>query len=730
MHIKVVIRYFLVLQIVLIWWIYELSAQRTSLWQDEMGNPYPSALSGGFQAPQFSPFDLDGDKVPEIISFDRYSGIPQVWKKKEEIGVYILTNDIDLEWPVLHSWMLVRDFNGDGLPDIFTQGNHGIAVYRGKKEGRKIVFEPMRGVSFLDDSLIFHNRSGGTTNIYHAATDIPIIEDVDGDGDLDILTFELSGTYLYFYENRAEATGNPLDYVLQHNCWGYFAENLFNDEINLSETDSQCPPPFTVRHAGSTSCLVDYDYNGTMDLILGDIGSGFLKVLLNGGTETEAYIEKIHPEFPHNDTLAELPFFPAAFRIDVDGDSVSDVVVAGNEFPTFDQQGVWWYRGTSDPEHPFHFQTREWLIDGHIDLGHYTAPLFFDVNADGIPDLLIGYQFLDRDQETLNRIAYFEAIDLNTYRLKDMDFESLSTVLTRGYRPYLTSGDVNGDGAEDILIGMSDGSSYLLVHGGFPGQPFSVGRVEADWAGLRLRSGATPELFDVDGDGDLDVIAGMDNGLIGVWVNTGNQQLAQFNPDLNSAPNINMLGNVRTVGSNSLLGRSAPRIILDQGDTILLSGSHEGALYAYHFSWENRNATFATVEPGQWPEWVGGNGRLTIRQTDDRMYQVFIGNIAGGLVEKNINMLSTQGDKEVLRETEIKLFPNPVRSGEAIHVNLADDGKINQIKVSDPSGRLYKTWVSEAQKNYIRTSSWPPGLYILEIGFKDRTRSVHKVVVY
>src|SRR5690606_1090327 len=158
MHIKVVIRYFLVLQIVLIWWIYELSAQRTSLWQDEMGNPYPSALSGGFQAPQFSPFDLDGDKVPEIISFDRYSGIPQVWKKKEEIGVYILTNDIDLEWPVLHSWMLVRDFNGDGLPDIFTQGNHGIAVYRGKKEGRKIVFEPMRGVSFLDDSLIFHNR--------------------------------------------------------------------------------------------------------------------------------------------------------------------------------------------------------------------------------------------------------------------------------------------------------------------------------------------------------------------------------------------------------------------------------------------------------------------------------------------------------------------------------------------------------------------------------------------
>lgn len=702
--------------------------QKPSTWYDQEGTAYHSPLSGGFLAPQFSAFDLDQDGRNEIISYDRYSGIIQTWGISEDDPEYKLRFDLKIEWPIIHSWMLVRDFDRDGLPDIFTQGLHGIAVYRGILDGDKIVFEALSGPSFIDDSLIFHNRSGGTTNIYHAVTDIPVIEDLDGDGDLDILTFELSGSYLYFYENMAESSDNELDFVLRHNCWGYFVENQFSEEINLSEGDSGCPPPFSVRHAGSTSCLVDYDSDGTMDLLLGDIGTSTIKVLLNDGSATSGLIDELIPEFPHSDTMAELQFFPAAYRIDVDQDSIEDVVVAVNEFPLTDQQGVWWYRATGDPQHPFVLQTRQWLSDSHIDLGHFSAPYFFDVNADGRPDLLVGYQITDDSYVPINKIAYFEALGADQFQLRDLDFESLSQVLENGYRPYLTSGDVDGDSAEDLLIGMSDGSSYMVFNGSAPGQGFTVDRIEQNWAGLQMMSGATPELFDVDGDGDLDVLAGMDNGTIGLYMNTGNPTQAAFESDLDTPPNINRIGNIRTVGSNSLLGRSAPRMILLESDTIIISGSHQGHLYAYRFQAENLNGQFPEFRSETWPRWIGGNGRLAMQNLGEHDKRLIAGNIGGGLTEKLFSSIPTSREERPV--VSLSIFPNPVHRGQRINIRVPDEFSVYKIKVISGSGIQLKTLDAVSNHAQISTRDWPPGIYFLEFVFRNSGTTVQKLVVF
>ena len=52
--------------------------------------------------------------------------------------------------------------------------------------------------------------------------------DVDNDGDVDILTFSVLGTFIYYYKNHSmENHGVPdsLDYKLQDHCWGKFHEN-------------------------------------------------------------------------------------------------------------------------------------------------------------------------------------------------------------------------------------------------------------------------------------------------------------------------------------------------------------------------------------------------------------------------------------------------------------------------------------------------------------------------
>src|SRR5690606_23957781 len=179
-----------------------------------------------------------------------------------------------------------------------------------------------------------------------------------------------------------------------------------------------------------------------------------------------------------------------------------------------------------------------------------------------------------------------------------------------------------------FLVGLSDGTSYMIFNRPGPGNRFEPKKIEQDWGGLQMLSGATPELFDMDGDGDLDVIAGFDNGTIGLYINTGNSGQAVFDLNTDYTPHISMLGQIRTVGENSLLGRSAPRILIDGTDTILVSGSHKGDLYAYYVNTRDLNSPFPEVDPGEWPAWIGANGRITLRKVNDQTIHVMAGNIA------------------------------------------------------------------------------------------------------
>src|SRR5690606_24699812 len=100
--------------------------QEPTIWLNEAGAPLHSAMAGGFLAPQFSSFNLNQDGIAEIISFDRYSGIIQVWETLDHGSTYQLSADQQIDWPIARSWMMVRDFDRDGIPDVFTQGLHGI----------------------------------------------------------------------------------------------------------------------------------------------------------------------------------------------------------------------------------------------------------------------------------------------------------------------------------------------------------------------------------------------------------------------------------------------------------------------------------------------------------------------------------------------------------------------------------------------------------------------------
>jgi hypothetical protein len=75
----------------------------------------------------------------------------------------------------------------------------------------------------VEKTLVRTNYLGSNSNLYVSSIDIPAYVDVDGDGDIDVLTFHIGGQRVEYHKNMSmENYGIPdsLEYVLMNECWG------------------------------------------------------------------------------------------------------------------------------------------------------------------------------------------------------------------------------------------------------------------------------------------------------------------------------------------------------------------------------------------------------------------------------------------------------------------------------------------------------------------------------
>lgn len=695
-------------------WMSSVSAQKSDMphWYDQEGGILSGAMSGGFLAPQFSMFDLNGNGQSELIVHDRYSGLISVWEYEEGTEYVWVRDKIQIEWPQVNSWMLIRDFNQDGIPDIFTQGFHGIAVYEGYREGAILKFKSLGGDSFIDDSLIFTTSGGRRVNIYHGQDDIPVIADVDGDGDLDIMTFDPQGTYLHYYQNRSTETGKDFDFILKHQCWGNFVESLLGNELVLSGDPEVCPPPFSMRHSGGASAVVDLNQDGLPDLLLGDRDFPFLKALYNEGSADSGFITRIDT-FPFVGEKALLHDFPAPYVLDVNQDGRSDIVAAHNDYPKNDLEGILLYRNTGRPERRFEKVTDQWLQEEILDLGQYTAPLFVHINGDEYPDVLVAYNRTVDDQGPVNRLAYFTAMGERGYQMVTDDFLSDQMSMVKGgYQPGLAAGDIDGDGDMDILITLSDGSCFLLENGSGDPNSFALKNLHSQWQNLKLPSGTSPEFYDIDGDGDLDILAGNDQGTIHLFRNTGTAQNPQFTDNLSHPENVSRIGNIRTTKTGEIIGRSSPRIINLENEIFLATGSRSGKLTLYEMDPSDLTSSWKEV-PSDFPEFSGKNNRIAFSERSNGEIYLLSGNISGGLTDGKSTWIKTSVN-QIPSGEKPEIFPNPVLAGQSLQVSWNDLSAGSQIHVYQVDGKI-KYHAHVTASHTINTAGWLPGMYFLKI---------------
>lgn len=155
-----------------------------------------------------------------------------------------------------------------------------------------------------------------------------------------------------------------------------------------------------------------------------------------------------------------------------------------------------------------------------------------------------------------------------------------------GSRSSPTIADLDNDGDLDILIGLQSGdyglfdnigTSELPSFGVISYEPFSLGPIGGD---------ATPFLIDMDDDGDYDVISGGDGG-IRYFENTGTASVPFFPFETSNPWDI--------IGPS---GISKPYLvdIDNDGDPDIFSGATDGNIYYYENSGSLGNPIFEEAE--------------------------------------------------------------------------------------------------------------------------------------
>lgn len=699
----------------------------TTILVNQYGKELNNAWAGGFNNPEFSAINLNRDGFKDLYIFDKDGFVSSTFINmgKPDTPMFIYAPKYHKNFPPMQRLALLRDYNNDGVEDIYTSAVAGLKLYKGNYIG---------GTNFtytLIDSPLTFITSGFEVNLYNANDDIPAIRDIDNDGDLDILVNSIFGMSYEFYKNKSvENTGSPDTSIfeLASTCWGHFHEDALNNKLifGACKTDEYIPvePAGSYRHAGCTIEMFDQNNDTDLELILGDPNFQTLVYGENSGSISDASITYQDTTFPSYNRTIRLSLFPASYYIDVNNDSYNDLLIAPNISAGSNNVGnVWYYKNTKNVSNvQFNYVQDSFLIGEMIDVGANSKPLCFDFNSDGLLDILVantGY-YNNTNGNIDSKISLYQhvgTIDSPAFKLITHDYSSLFSLGIKDMKPSV--GDIDNDGDIDILLGDADGFLHLFFNNPAGGiANFSLTPPIINLGNIDAGTKANPYFFDIDNDTDLDILVGRSDGGISFYKNFGTSSTFMFHKD---SVNRNF-GNINVTNIFSHPDGNASVFVRD---TILYVGCQEGYIQTFLInndslfagSFVKQNSRFGMIRDGF-------NSTLFICDlNNDAQLEYICGNSRGGLTMYSTADWDTIiAPKYVLSVSEsaastisCNVYPNP--TSDIVYIDLPDFVSIKNWKmfVYDIHGKLIYTNSELYKQNTITCKTWDSGVYFIRI---------------
>ncbi len=687
-------------------------------------NAFPNGWAGGLNAPQFNECELNGDGLLDVIVFERTGNKLLCFVRNADGNSFHYAPEFESLFPPMHDWMLIRDYNLDGKPDIFTSAGNGIKII--KNTSPTSITTQFTTVT----DLLYSDYGNGLLNLYVSPVDFPGIDDVDNDGDLDIVTFYILGTCVEYHRNLSqELFGNSdsIRYELVTENWGKFTESSINNSINLQDS---CGRSSGVRHFGSTLLLDDIDHDGDKDLLLGDISYPDIKCLINNPLNGLDVIIQTPSNYPSAFSTYQIPIYPGAFRIHCNADSLPDLVIA----PNTDDQSI--NKGRLALSYPsnntsFNFTGTESTFLSHeiFDLGRGAYPCFIDNDNDGDLDVIVGNfgEFEPNVNPVLTgnyraSLQLLENIGSNnapSYKVVNADIAQLRSLNAKHLAP--AAADLNGDGKSDLIVGSLSGSLIVLLKNA-TGNDYTISNGIA--SSITADQYACPTFADINQDGKKDLILGGKSGRLQCYFNNGTTTLSNFP----STPSITNFGNVETIEENfSNYGYSSPCYFSNSQGKFIFSGSESGNVYLWKLNSNDLIAPFtildsslASIKDGDW-------SAPTISDLNsDGFPEMILGFKRGGL-----NFFQGQeptGISEIQSKlNNINLYPNPTNN--AFQINSESLNLPANITIYDISGRIIKQESLIIRNQLIEISNLSSGVYIVNIINKHRQTKNLRLII-
>lgn len=303
----------------------------------------------------------------------------------------------------------------------------------------------------LLDVLSTLSHPGDTTRAYGG-----VGSDFNNDGWMDLGIINEVSADVRVFVNTADGTGNYYDFLT---------------------------PPAPVNTQASPNEPGDFNNDGNTDLVVGNIDTASLSVLLGNGDGT----------FDAPPQISVGPYPRGVAVLDADGDGDMDIANT-NSGGVNGNLSLLLNNGDGTFAEPVYFDgqgQQEWAMA--------TA----DMNEDGIMDLVVGTQ------------SYASPQILVHLGNGDGSFTFLAAYPAGGPVWMINTGDLNGDGHDDVATANSGGNSGSILLNDGAGHLSTPLVTPTDSLVLSTRIG------DVDGDGDLDWVLSSYFGDWRMFINDG-----------------------------------------------------------------------------------------------------------------------------------------------------------------------------------------------------------------
>ena len=687
--------------------------------------------TGGLNSVQFGKADVNRDGKKDLIVYDKSN-------KKYCVFLALADNSTDykfeykyaVHFPPVSGWMIMKDYNCDGIEDIFTyNGIANLMVYKGYYIGDTLNYK-------LQQDGFFYQGTSGIINVYCSDVIKPAVADVNGNGDLDIISFNVFGNRLIYYENQQKELSLPCDSLFfnkSDNCWGN-VEDTFSASYSLRDT---CNFKFNrlngteqILHTGSSIDVTDVDGNDAVDALIGSIGLNNLTMLYNDGTKNYGSILREDATYPNQDTPFNTNSFGVPVFIDVNNDNKTDLLVSTFDEGAANVNNIWYYKNSRIQFLKLKLQQKDFLSDNMIDAGENSYPCFIDIDGDGLKDILTGSGGFRDNNATVYKLQYYKNTGTTTqpkYNLEEEDFLGVSTFNIKD--PVPASGDIDNDNDTDLVVGIADGRIiYWENTSGSGNAPNLIYRgilKDTSLNNISIGTGAAPYLIDINRDGKTDLLIGERNGNLNFYKgNELNSIKFSFVTD--------SLGKVKIKTNNIAIGYTHPCVadIDNDGKYDLVLGTNTSGLQFYDNIEDNLNGIFTFSSPVV-SDYLGSRTTSAIADiTGDGKLELLAGNIDGGFIlfsQDPPPFMPTSVRNNLADKLDFDIYPNPANQ----QLYIEWEGVKNSIRL-----QLFNLVGHEilTEKYFLKnavnlnTNEIANGMYLLKISDGEK-EGVQKVII-